>query len=120
MVEVSYIQKRACSDCPKRCPDPESATSFCDFILYDNNNFLKIGGVCKLDHSYCSNFCREDLVHRCPTLNAWRRGEPVGKITNLDHPGPKHVVRTGKFGDFVTGMPPEYSRGDLKEGAAEE
>ena len=72
------------------------------------------GRICKLDHCYCSNFNEDELVEKCPTLKAHKQGEPVGKTPNLDYKGIPHVIRTGRYGDFVTGMPPEYLTGNVK------
>ncbi len=31
--------------------------------------WLSIGRICKLDHVYCANWEKSELVARCPTLN---------------------------------------------------
>ncbi len=104
--------KRACEDCPRPCSDPINANVLCE---HAERQTLILGAVCVLDHSFCSNFCRQDLINCCPTLRAMKNGEPVGKIMDFGYVGPKHVVRTGPYGSFAAQMPPEYMMGDLRK-----
>jgi len=84
----------------------------CEFA--EQSPFLREGKICKLDHLLCTNFDNAELVEKCPTLIAFRGGEPVGKIVDLDYKGIPKCFREGKFGTFNAGMPPEYLRGMIK------
>ena len=85
----------------------------CEFA--ERSRLLQVGRVCGLDGSSCFNFGKSELVATCPTLQAYRKGEIVGGTpSGLDYPGMPHVVRTGRYGDFVTGMPPGYLMGKVR------
>jgi hypothetical protein len=78
----------------------------CEFA--ENVTFLEKGRICKLDGLVCHNFEDDNVVKQCPSLNAFRNGEPVGKIVCMDYKGIPKCFRSGKFGTFDGGMPPEY------------
>jgi len=84
----------------------------CEFA--EMSVFLSVGRICKLDHSACFNYDKPELVITCPALVAFRQGKPVGETPNMDYAGVPHVVRTGPYGDFVTGMPPNYLTGKIR------
>jgi len=84
----------------------------CEFA--EQSPLLLKGRICKLDHVLCTNFDNVELVEKCPTLNAFKSGEPVGKIVNMDYRGIPKCFRKGKFGTFDAGMPPEYLRGQIR------
>jgi len=84
----------------------------CSFALKDEH--LKEARICALDGGVCHNFMNPQAVSQCPTLQAYHRGEPVGKVTPVLSPEMPHVIRKGRFGYFATGMPPEYLMGRLR------
>jgi hypothetical protein len=84
----------------------------CDFA--EISEVLDKGRICRLDNSACFNYDKLELVKNCPTLKDFQRGELVGKTPAMDYREMPHVVRTGKYGNFVTGMPPEYLTGNLR------
>jgi len=90
----------------------EAKVEQCEFA--EESSLLHIGRICRLDQCVCFNFDKTELIVKCPTLEAHKRGEPVGKTPNLNYAGMPHVVRRGRYGDFVTGMPPEYLTGKAK------
>ncbi len=78
----------------------------CEFA--EKVTFLDKGRICKLDHIVCHNFEDDDVVKQCPSLNAFQKGEPVGKIVCMDYKGIPKCFRKGKFGTFDGGMPLPY------------
>ena len=71
--------------------------------------------ICSKDSCYCEGKGNKDLGDGCPTYKAFLRGEPMGKTFALGYAGMRHTVRTGIYGSFVTGIPPEYLTGDVKD-----
>jgi len=84
----------------------------CEFA--EKKDFLEKGRICKLDGCVCHNFEDDEVVKKCPSLNAYLRGEPVGKVLNLDYKGIPKCFRKGKYGTFNGGMPPEYLKGKIE------
>jgi len=69
--------------------------------------------VCELDKVSCANWNDPKLVSSCPTLTRYNEGEVIGGTpASLPKELPR-CFRSGKYGTFDGGMPPQYLRGQI-------
>jgi hypothetical protein len=69
------------------------------------------GKKCKLDQGYCCHFADGDLVKVCPTKKQFlASGVSPSSSPDLGYKGVPKCFRSGQFGTFDGGMPPEYMR----------
>lgn len=76
---------------------------------------LETGCICTLTKTYCENWLRSDIAD-CPSLKEFEAtGIKNDSTPNLGYAGIPKCFRTGAFGTFNGGMPPQYLRANARE-----
>jgi hypothetical protein len=76
---------------------------------------MVIGRLCGISKTYCANWNRED-TDKCPTKETFQETKVNTSITpDMGYPGIPKCFRTGSYGGFDGGMPPNYLKGKLRK-----